>query len=87
VLLGMLCNGVVEGCDAFVVLADLTDDNVNACIEVGMGLATGTNVELLARGPSRRPPITLRMFQMPTYNGDIEQIGIVHKGMRHVAVR
>ena len=37
-------------CDAFVVLADITDDNLNTCIEAGMGLAAGANVELVSRG-------------------------------------
>jgi hypothetical protein len=69
-------------CKAFVVLADLTDDNVNACIEAGMALATGTNVELIARGKPRRPPFMLRTLQMPTYNDDVEQIGVVHKIIR-----
>jgi hypothetical protein len=48
-------------CDAFVVLADITDDNLNTCIEAGIGLAAGTNVELLSRGKSRRPPFMLRL--------------------------
>lgn len=69
-------------CEAFLVLADVTDDNVNACIEAGMGLAVGTNVELLARGKPRRPPFMLRALQMPTYDDDVERIGIVHRIVR-----
>lgn len=68
--------------DAFLILADITDDNINACIEAGMGLAAGTNVEIFSRGESRRPPFMLRSLQMPTYKDDIEQIGIVHKIVR-----
>jgi len=66
-------------CGAFVVLADITDDNLNTCIEAGMGLAAGTNVELLARGKPRRPPFMLRALQMPTYDDDVERIGILHR--------
>jgi hypothetical protein len=66
-------------CNAFLVLADLTDDNVNACIEAGMALAVGGNVELVARGQPRRPPFMLRSLQMSTYTDQVEQIGIVHR--------
>lgn len=64
------------------VLADVTDDNLNTCIEAGMGLAAGTNVELLARGKSRRPPFMLRSLQMPTYEDDVERLAVLHKIFR-----
>jgi hypothetical protein len=66
-------------CGAFLVLADITDDNLNTCIEAGMGLAAGTNVEILARGKPRRPPFMLQGLQMVTYADDSEQIGILHR--------
>jgi len=66
-------------CRAFVVLADITDDNLNTCIEAGMGLAAGTNVELFARGKPRRPPFMLRDLQMDTYEDEVELLGLVHK--------
>jgi hypothetical protein len=69
-------------CNAFVVLADLTDDNLNTCIEAGMGLVARTNVELMTRGNPRRPPFMLRTLQMPNYYDNIDQIGIVHKIIR-----
>jgi hypothetical protein len=69
-------------CDAFLVIADLTDDNINACIEAGMALAARTNVELLSRGQPRRPPFMLRGLQMPTYIDEIERIAILHKIVR-----
>jgi hypothetical protein len=69
-------------CNAFVVLADITDDNLNTCIEAGMGLAASTNVELLARGKSRRPPFMLRALQMPTYEDNVEQVAVLHRILR-----
>jgi hypothetical protein len=66
-------------CDALLVVADLTDDNVNACIEAGMALAVGCNVELLAAGPQRRPPFMLRERNMPTYKDKVAQIGLIHR--------
>jgi len=68
--------------DAFLVLADITDNNINACIEAGMGLAVGANVEILSHGVSRRPPFMLRSLQMPTYLDEIEQLGVVHRVVR-----
>ncbi len=64
--------------DAFLVIADLTDDNVNVCIEAGMALAVGTNVELLAAGPNRRPPFMLRERNLRTYKDDVQQVGLIH---------
>lgn len=69
-------------CDALLVIADLTDDNLNTCIEAGMALATGTSLEMLAAGPSRRPPFMLRERNLPTYADRSEQIGLIHKLVR-----
>ena len=67
---------------AFLVLADITDDNVNACIEAGMGLAARTNVEIVARGASRRPPFMLRSLQLDTYATELEQVALAHRVVR-----
>ena len=70
-------------CGAFIVLADITDDNVNACIEAGMGLAAGTNVRLVGRGKPRNPPFMLRgAGQFATYADEVERIGVLHKSLR-----
>lgn len=69
-------------CQAFLVLADLTDDNLNTCIEAGMALASETNLELIASGAPRRPPFMLRERNMPTYTDRLQQIGLIHKLMR-----
>jgi hypothetical protein len=67
---------------ATVVLGDLTDDNVNVCIEVGMAIALGRRVEIFARGDSRRPPFMRRSLQMPTYRDEVELLAVVHKLVR-----
>lgn len=69
-------------CQAFLVLADLTGDNLNTCIEAGMALAAETNLELIAAGAPRRPPFMLRERNMPTYADRLQQIGLIHKLMR-----
>ena len=68
--------------DAFLILADITNDNINTCIEAGMGLAAGTNVEIISGGESRRPPFMLRSLQMPSYQDEIELVGIIHNIVR-----
>jgi hypothetical protein len=74
---------MMKVCKAFLVLADITDDNVNACIEAGMGLAIGANVRLIAAGKDRNPPFMLRgAGQLSGYNNNVERIAIVHKIMR-----
>ncbi len=65
--------------ESFLIIADITDDNLNTCIEAGMGLIAKNNVAIIAQGESRRPPFMLRPLQMLTYSNDIEQIGLVHK--------
>ncbi len=70
-------------CNAFLVVADITDDNVNTCIEAGMALAAGTNVRLIARGKSRNPPFMLRAAgQLAGYVDEADQVGVLHRALR-----
>ncbi len=69
-------------CNAFVVIADISEDNINSCIEAGMALAVGANVHLVSRGITRRPPFMLRAVQMPSYKDDVERIGLLHNIIR-----
>jgi hypothetical protein len=64
---------------AFIVLADISDDNLNTCIEAGMGLALQKNVTIIARGKTRSPPFMLRDLQLETYEDEVELLGLVHK--------
>lgn len=66
-------------CNAFIVIADITDDNINCCIEAGMAHAVETNVHLITQGKPRRPPFMLGTIQMPSYQNDVERIGLLHK--------
>ena len=70
-------------CNAFLVMADITDDNVNSCIEAGMALAAGTNVRLIAQGKARNPPFMLRAAgQLLGYADAAEQVGVLHRLVR-----
>jgi hypothetical protein len=69
-------------CEASLVLADITDNNLNTCIEAGMALAARRPVALLSRGEPRSPPFMLRALQLVTYGDDIERIGVLHSLVR-----
>ena len=64
---------------AFLVLADISNDNINSCIEAGMAIAAGTNVEIVSEGRPRRPPFMLRSLQLSTYDGEVERLGLINK--------
>lgn len=65
---------------AFLVLADITNDNVNSCIEAGMALAYGTRVRLIASGRARNPPFMLRgAGQLAGYADALEHVGVLHR--------
>ena len=67
---------------AFMVLADITEDNLNTCIEAGIALGAKRNLHLVACGPRHKPPFMFRDQQVWYYNNDVELLGIVHNLVR-----
>ncbi|HEX6010309.1 MAG TPA: toll/interleukin-1 receptor domain-containing protein [Geminicoccaceae bacterium] len=71
--------------EAFLVVADITGNerdrfNIDVCIEAGMALAAGSNVELMAAGDPRSPPFMLRgCGQLTTYRDEVEQLGSIRR--------
>lgn len=66
--------------DALLVIADITDNNVNSCIEAGMGIMAKKNVRLISSGKSRNPPFMLRgAGQLLGYQAEADLIGVAHK--------
>lgn len=64
-------------------LADITDDNLNPCVEAGVALAAGRLVGLVSRDlKPRRPPFMPRPCQPHAYADGVEQTGVVHKVIR-----
>lgn len=71
--------------EAVLVVADITDDNVNRCVEAGIAHAAGVKVELVARGERRKLPFMLRAMTPQldkTYKDEVEQIGVFHRIVR-----
>jgi hypothetical protein len=65
--------------DAFVMIADISEDNVNTLIEAGIARGTGKRLHLVARGPRRRPPFMFRDQQVEYYSDDLELLGTFHR--------
>ncbi|MGE0474415.1 MAG: toll/interleukin-1 receptor domain-containing protein [Nitrospirales bacterium] len=63
---------------ASVFIADISGDNLNTCIEVGIARGANTRFHLVAREPRRRPPFMFRDQQVWHYADDVELLGMVH---------
>ena len=64
---------------ALMVTSDISEDNLNTCIEAGIARGASTRLHLVARGPRRRPPFMFRDQQVFFYSDDIELLGIMHR--------
>lgn len=64
---------------AFLVVADVTNDNINTLIELGAARGANVPYQIICFGDSRRPPFMFRDKQIHFYKNDIELLGIAHK--------
>jgi len=64
---------------AAVVIADITDDYVNVCIEVGMAKIVGRPYEMVCKGPTRSAAFMIRGPNILFYNDDLELHGALHR--------
>jgi hypothetical protein len=65
--------------DAFIMVADISEDNLNTCIEAGIAKGTGTRLNLIAKEPRKRPPFMFRDLQVFHYSDDMELLAVVHR--------
>ncbi len=65
--------------NSFLTIADVSNDNLNTCIEAGIAIAANNNVALISLGKPRRPPFMLRSLQLNSFSDDIEKIGLIHR--------
>ena len=63
---------------ASVMIADVSEENLNTCIEAGMPMGANEHIHLLAGGVRRKPPFMFRDQQIWHYDNDVDLIGIVH---------
>jgi hypothetical protein len=64
---------------SFLTIADITDDNLNTCIEAGIAVSSDANVVLISKGIQRRPPFMLRSLQLNSFETEVQKIGLTHK--------
>ncbi|HEY3473810.1 MAG TPA: hypothetical protein VGK56_04320, partial [Anaerolineales bacterium] len=67
---------------AFMMVADITQENLNTCIEAGIAMGARRRLHLVARGPRQKPPFMFRDQQVWYYNNDVELLGIIHNLVR-----
>jgi hypothetical protein len=69
--------------DAFLLVADVSQDNINSCIEAGIGYGANITVKLIARGDRHRPaPFMFRNEQVFYFDSDADLIGVLHRVLR-----
>ncbi len=69
---------------SFFHVADVTADNINSCIEAGIGLGAGVNVHLVAQGErmGKDRPFMFRDRQVEDYETGGDLIGVLHRLVR-----
>jgi TIR domain len=64
---------------ASMVIADISEGNLNSCIEAGIALGTKRQLRLVAREPRDRTPYMLSNHHVFPYANDVELLGIIHR--------
>ena len=64
---------------AFVVIADISEENLNTCIEAGVALSVKRRLHLVCANPRRRPPFMFRDQPVWHYADDADLVGRIHK--------
>lgn len=68
--------------DAVWVLADISDNNLNTCIEAGAARGAGVDCTLVARKPYLQQPFMLRGMELRTYDTAIDLLAIAYSAAR-----
>jgi hypothetical protein len=79
---GSLQREIIQRISAsYFMVADVSEENVNTCVEAGIGRALGTRLFLVAKGPPRRPVFMFRDWQVQHYTDDFELLGRIHRAV------
>ena len=65
--------------DAVWVVADISGNALNTCIEAGAARGAGVDCTLVARKPYLQQPFMLRGMELATYADDIDLLAILHR--------
>ncbi len=64
---------------AFMVIDDISENNINSCIEAGIAIGAKRPLNLIARVPRGKVPFMLSNYQVNTYTSDIDILCTVHR--------
>lgn len=64
---------------AFMIVTDISEENLNTCIEAGIALGAQRRLHLIAGAPRRRPPFMFRDQQVWHYADDGDLVGLIHR--------
>lgn len=78
---GSIREGIVERIkQCHVMIADISNGNLNTCIEAGIAWGADRKFHLIAHGTRDQPkPFMFRDFQLSYYADDFELLGIIHR--------
>jgi hypothetical protein len=68
--------------EAVWVVADITRNALNTCIEAGAALGADVECTLTARQPYARPPFMLRGPELEVYDDELDLLALVHREAR-----
>jgi hypothetical protein len=69
--------------NALIMIADITGNNLNTCIECGIALGAKTRLFILSQGKRETPkPFMLRSSEVFYYESDADQVGKIYKLIR-----
>ena len=69
---------------AALVIADISEDNLNTHIEAGVALGAGVDLYLVKSGPRKSPTFMLKDQEVWFYQDDVELLGVLHQlGFSH----
>jgi TIR domain len=64
---------------AFFVIADISENNINSCIEAGIAIGAKRPLRLVSHIPRGKVPFMLNNYQVFNYTDDVELLGIIHR--------
>ena len=67
---------------SYVMIADITDERFNTCIEAGIARGAGVDLFLVAKNKRHTPPFMFRDMNVLYYNDECELLAIIHRVLR-----
>lgn len=64
---------------AQMMIADVSSENLNTCIEAGVAIGANVPLNLLSGGERHKPPFMFRDRQIWHYQDDLDLLGIIHR--------